>query len=155
MEPRRLRVTFEQLVLGLQELGLGCLAPRPVEAERSVGGGHRPVGVRQEDDLGSLQSEYSPALEEVAVVADRGSDHGEPEVVDRPFGGLAEEVELVEGGMDLALEPDQAVRPDQRTGVVVRAAELLAETVGDDDLAFLRAVVDGVEDRAVMALGDG
>ena len=78
---------------------------------------HRPVGVGEENDLGSLQSEYPPAFEEIAVMADGGADHAETEVVDGPFGGLAEEVEFVEGRVHLALEPDQ--RPSGPTSADV------------------------------------
>ncbi len=91
--------------------------------------------MRQQDHLGALQREDAPALEEVAVVADRGADGAEAEVVDAPLVGLAEAEELVVGGVHLALEPDQAVRADERRRVVVRAAEALAEAVGDDDPA--------------------
>ena len=106
----------------------------------------------QQDHVGALESQDPPALEEVAVVADRGADGAEAEVVHAPLVGLAEAEELVVGGVHLPLEPDQAVRPDERRRVVVRAAEELAESVRDDDPALPRLLLDRAEDAAVMRL---
>ena len=61
-----------------------------------------------------------------------------PRSYDAPLVRLAEAEELVVGGVHLALEPDQAVRADERGRVVVRAAVELAEAVRDDDPALLR-----------------
>ena len=131
------------------------LALAPVEGQLAAARGHRPVRVRKQDHLGALQREDPPALEEVAVVADRGADPAEAEVVDAPLVGLAEAEELVVGGVHLALEPDQAVGADERRGVVVRAAEALAEAVRDDDPPdFFGLRLDRLEDPAVVRLGE-
>ena len=123
VQARRARPLLEQLLLGAPDVLLGQLALAPVEGEHAAAGRHRPVRVWEQDHLGTLEGEDPPALEEVAVVADRGADGAEAEVEDAPLVGLPEAEELVVGGVHLALQPDQAVRPDERRRVVVRAAK--------------------------------
>src|SRR5262249_38361917 len=57
------------------------------------------------------------------------------------------------GGMHLALHADQAVRPDERKGVVMRAAEKLAEAVAHDNAVPARRLVHRLEDPAVERFG--
>src|SRR5918994_361952 len=154
VEPRRTRARFEQLLLRAQHVLVRQLALAAVEREDAAARGHRPVRVREEDHLGALQREDAPALEEVAVVADRGPDRAEAEVVHAPFVRLPEAEELVVGGVHLPLQPDQAVRPHERRGVVVRPAVELAEPVRDDDPARLGLGVDRAEDPPVVRLGE-
>ena len=152
VEPRRDGRPVEQLLLGAEE-GLGrLLAAPPVEGQLAAAGGHRAVRVREQDHLRALQGEDAPALEEVAVVADRRPDPAEAEVDDVPLVRLPEAEELVVRRVHLALQAEQGAAADERERVVVRAAVELAEAVADDDAALRRPAGDRLEDAAVARL---
>src|ERR1051326_7350594 len=126
----------------MEQLRLRSLAPASIEAQRSVGCEHLAVGMGQQEHLGSLQAQDPPAFEEIAVMADRSPDPAKAEVEHAPFIGLAKAEELIERGMDLSLNPHHAVGSDEGVGVIVGAPKKFAESVGDDDLAAPRFVVD-------------
>src|SRR2546423_1010932 len=71
-----------------------------------------------------------------------------------PLVCLSKMEELVIGGMDLALNSNQAVRADQRIRVVVGTAKHFAEAVADNDAVRPSLVVNHAEDAAVARLGE-
>src|SRR5947207_20164 len=137
----------------MEQLLLRSLAPASIEGQRAVGCEHLAVGMGQQEDLGSLQAQDPPAFKEVAVMADRGPDPAITQLEHAPFIGLAKAEELIERRMDLSLYPDHAVGSDEGVGVIVGSPKVLAESIGDDDLAAPRLVVDRPIDRPIGRLG--
>jgi hypothetical protein len=67
-----------------QHVLLAQLGARPSKVSSPPPAGIVRFACGEQDHLGSFQGEDAPALEEVAVVADRRADGAEAEVVDAP-----------------------------------------------------------------------